>query len=363
MSQWECHSLGEYPVLLVGAGFSLAVLNPKLPSTPSLISDTAINHGADFPLILEMYRLSGGIDISLDYVWSHNRSICDDLHFSMERIATAYQARYGGQVPTHPMLELVNAQVNRQDVDDTFKSWVILGVELKRMLALQYDQRRIQLSNSLSVDLIKLVRETENALWVSLNYDSAVETVLDAHGSSSAWRYAFQGLFEIDHWKNTKDARHIVVKPHGGLNIWFQTSNGHKVRFASTTNRLTTCDWNDVGYHPYEEGELRPCIIGYLPDALKDETNSPGKTADASHDFHKWNLAYASLAFQRATSLYILGYSMPLEDQWMRNRLKGLSDKNINVYVASGSHTHSIVAYFQHVGFSNVQPLTKNGCI
>lgn len=93
-------------------------------------------------------------------------------------------------------------------------------------------------------------------------------------------------------------------------------------------------------------------MIGYLSDALKDEINTPGTVADPAHDFAKWNLMHAGLSLRRATSIFILGYSLPPADGWMWARLVGLPNKKaIPVYVASRGHSADIVTKLRDAGF------------
>jgi hypothetical protein len=90
---------------------------------------------------------------------------------------------------------------------------IVLGVELKGMLARQYCQSTMPAIVSPPQHLKNLIESLDHAVWVSFDYDLVVETVLDSCLSEDDWRYAFQGLFEPDYWKSTKDARHIIVKP------------------------------------------------------------------------------------------------------------------------------------------------------
>lgn len=76
--KWEDATPGAYSVLLVGAGFPLAVLNPKLPSTDNLIKDTATNHGNEFPLISALYGVLGK-NSKLDDVWTKRSKASSNL--------------------------------------------------------------------------------------------------------------------------------------------------------------------------------------------------------------------------------------------------------------------------------------------
>lgn len=353
---WQDAVPGDYPVFLVGAGFPLALLDPTLPSTGNLIQNTATKHGAEFPLLEYLSNHAPGNNTSLDFVWSNLPDITQVLSVPFVDIV----ASYGQQYPHgHPMSTLANDLLQRPETDG-WKRCVLLGVELKRMVALQYDQSKIQLASPLPQRLRALIESLDSALWVSFNYDLVVERVLEDCLSSKDWRYAFEGLFESDYW-NKKDARHVIVKPHGSVNLWFETdlpppTYTHSVAFCDKHQPLVTCDWNAVG-RPSPNQERRPCVIGYLPESLKDEINSPGQTADASHDFHKWNLTHAGLSLHRATSIFILGYSLPLADGWMWNRIIGLPNKGIDICVASKGASDSIVNRLRASGFKKAAKL------
>ena len=46
---WKDNKLGDHPVVIVGAGFQLAVLDSKRPSTENIISKTVDECGDKFP--------------------------------------------------------------------------------------------------------------------------------------------------------------------------------------------------------------------------------------------------------------------------------------------------------------------------
>jgi hypothetical protein len=96
---------------------------------------------------------------------------------------------------------------------------------------------------------------------------------------------------------------------------------------------------------------------------MKDELNSPAMLPDAAHDLCKWNMSYAGLSLQKASALYILAYSMPDEDRWIRERLATLRKKDFPIYVASCKDSDRIVRALKSFGFINAKKLTDDGRI
>ncbi len=163
-------------------------------------------------------------------------------------------------------------------------------------------------------------------------------------------KYSFNQLFGNF---NIGDFKHLIIKPHGSLNIVFKTDNQntpnkiHSIYFQDQNNYFATFDWMEIGYDVNNQNiitEKRPCLIGVLPDDMKDELNSPALFSDLAHDFCKWNMASTSFALEKASSIFILGYSMPLEDQWLWERFNNINKKDINIYVASRSKSVEIVS-------------------
>lgn len=99
----------------------------------------------------------------------------------------------------------------------------------------------------------------------------------------------------------------------------------------------------------------RPWLIGYLSDDRKDELTSKPYISDLAHDLCKWNMAYSSFAFVNATSLFILGYSMPEEDEWIWTRVRNIENKKkIKIYIASHNDSEKILKSFENIGFRKV---------
>jgi hypothetical protein len=189
------------------------------------------------------------------------------------------------------------------------------------------------------------------------------------------WKYAFSDWISSDSQESRKRsaAKHIIFKPHGSLNICFVTHcgpdrdrNRYGLHFVKENDWLATCNEENFGYKREAKKRSRKVvaieegawIIGYLADAEKQEHNSPGYFADTVHDLSKVNLYGAALAMRQATSLYVLGYSLPEKDSWLRRRIEALDRKprKINpdttpVYVASKDDSGRILKYFAELRF------------
>lgn len=372
------HDQEANPVCVVGAGFQRAVLNPLLPMSATkdsyeknIIEKTFSGSGAEFPALNLLGPCLTNTD--LNYVWANIRSISEFYRHLTEDIVKTYKKTFSNK----PMGYLVECLSKVQDPASLLST--ILGLELKKILALQYAQERLKLSDPLPCGLVKFLdaTKTKAVTWISLNYDLALEKVLEECKcvGPKNWRYAFENLLEGQNHLSQGEGGHLIVKPHGSLNIWFNTvwesrsdpakRDLHQVSFVDSKDRLKTCDFAKVGYvngnGPAKE--RRPWVVGYLPDEMKDEHNRPGNFADAAHDLCKWNLTYAALVLQKASSLYILAYSMPGEDLWIWERLAALRRKDLPIHVASGSDTPRITSALKSLGFTKTKKLSDDGFI
>jgi len=373
MTDWRDNTPGTDPVCVVGAGFSLAVLESPPPSTRDLIPDSVCYHAVKFPILKCLVQdlptaVNSGFDpdISINSVWrrlgefgqflsSHFRQVFDD---------------YAKQPDDSRIWNVVRRLILAYDPSRFIE--IMLEIELKRMVALQFDGSTLRpkpVRDFPGLEALLEGQHSSTTTWISLNYDTALEVLLQAMTKAGAWRYCFDGWFAGD--AAIDGARHILAKPHGSVNVWFDTvwqvPPLHTVYFADPQDHLKTCSEAKVGGDNFREGEspreYRPWLVGYVPDEMKYELNSPGFYADAAHDLCKGNLAFAGLSLQKATSLYVLGYSMPTEDTWMWSRVGGMHDKSVPVYVASRGDTESIVNQFRVRGFSSVYNLSDSGCI
>jgi hypothetical protein len=360
---WNDHTPGDRPVILVGAGFPLAMTGSESPSTNTILEKTASNYSRIFPAISALIEgpLSGTGDVhpnrGLNFVWSH----LQDFALSLLREYDSIRWRYGCAEVGDKFQNLVRYLLDEQSPWSFLN--IVLGVELKRAVALHYGSASIHVAPSIRRFLRRMTRR--QVTWISLNYDLVLEAVLNEIGIK--WIYCFTDWLLSS--PSRRKASHVLVKPHGSVNVIFEThwkeQRLHTLFFKDPGNRMQTCDHKEIGCDQYRRSEpkreRRPWLVGYLPDALKDELNSPVWSADAAHDLCKANVAYASLRLLHATSLYVLGYSLPLEDQWIWARLRALENKDLPIYVATANDTKAVIQRFGAFGFKKCRKLTSNG--
>jgi hypothetical protein len=349
----------------------------KDPNEKNIIEKTFSESGDEFPALnLLGPRLT---KTDLNYVWTNIYRISEFWRFQTPDIIKTYKDAFTNK-PMGYLVESLRKQSESLPAslqNPASLLWTILGVELKRMLAFQYDQTKLKLKDPPPCGLVNFLDATKTRIvtWISLNYDLALESVLQKYGGPPNWVYGFEKLFEGLSKESSNEVTHVIVKPHGSLNIWFTTvwesrvASGtrdlHQVSFVDTDDRLKTCPFDEVGGKVGSNSleERRPWVIGYLPDEMKDELNSPALLPDPAHDLCKWNMSYAGLALQRASSLYVLGYSMPDEDRWIWERLAALRSKDFPVYVASGNDSDRITMALKSYGFTETNKLTKDGLL
>lgn len=362
---------GDRPFVLVGAGFPLALLEPTTPpSTATLLKETAEKHAEIFPAVnalvnAPLFQSTNLIpNLNLNFVWSNLRDFSLSLLPHYERICKQYAESSAGS----NFSSLVQYLLNKYSPTDFL--WVVLGVELKRAIALHYDSASIKVKCDKKCaklnDFLSRTRD-KHVTWMSLNYDLLLEGVLKK--AKIRWKYCFANWLLPLPPKN--DASHIIVKPHGSVNVIFETIWDrpplHSLSFRDETDMMVSFEHGNVGCDQFHESqptrERRPWLVGYLPDAMKDELNSPVGEADAAHDLCKGNVAYASLRLLQATSIYVLGYSMPLEDQWIWGRLRALQNKALGIYIATWQDSEAVKQRFVALGFQNAQILPPDGDI
>ncbi|MGA1825721.1 MAG: hypothetical protein ACMUIP_13785 [bacterium] len=354
-------------VCIVGAGFLKAMLEKELPITEELIVNTVKSVPNKFPALHYLYREYGNIKLSyllnLNIIWSNIGYFAGIIKPKINEIMKAYSSDDLSE-PTKLLFKkrlIPNFFINNKPLES------LLGLELIRMLAFHYNNKNIILKKRISEEFQKLIKsKKKNIVWASLNYDTVLEHVLQEY-SKGEWEYVFGDLFIKTNTKN--NARNKVLKPHGSLNVKFKTVWGntikHSLEIVNPQDWLETCREEAIGM-VIEEGEsveVRPSIIGYYHDSMKAEFNSSVSIPDINHDFIKMNACYFSLALQRADSLYILGYSMPSEDLWIWNRIKGMRKTSMSVYVSSGNDSDRIINELKRVGFHKARLFTKGGIL
>lgn len=368
---WKDTTPGDNPICLVGAGFQKAALKKPMPSTNDLVEKTIQNEVNQFPILSALYMNNVSPLLDLNYIWKNIGHLSLSLAYYYHQIYRDYRSLNNR---TTKVIE----QYKRYNSPPHEIIWVVLGLELKKMIAYQYDTNRIgPFNESVISNMNKIILPDTRFTWISLNYDIVLEKMLvceickeeEFNSVFQKVKYSFDPLLANKSFENS-NPEHLLIKPHGSLNVVFETDNQnsnnkiHKMYYKDESNYFATFDWEEMGYNIQQNkiNEKRPWMIGYLPDDLKDELNSKALFSDLAHDLCKWNMAYSSFALGNATSLFILGYSMPDEDEWIWTRVRNIENKNLYIYVASGSSSDRIVQELNNNGFINVEKV-NNGYI
>ena len=362
---WDNINPGKKPVCIIGAGFQKAVLCKGLPSTKDIIKETVESQGEQFPILSKLSEKKISPRCDLNYIWKNIKCLSSLLANYYSEIESNYS------LSNDKIIEVMKKYKEYNQPPHTI-IWVVLGLELKKMLAYQYNSTKINGESSFkksAIDNLKeIISKSEKITWISLNYDIVLEQMLvyaiynqkKFNHSFGKVKYSFDQLFGN---LNNIDFKHLIIKPHGSLNVVFETkyqnSNNkiHSLYFKENDDYFATFDCNEIGYDVNNQNiitEKRPWLIGYLPDYMKDELNSRACFSDLAHDLCKWNMASTSFALENASSIFILGYSMPPEDEWMWARFKNIRKRDINIYVASRSSNKRIVRELKRICFTNV---------
>lgn len=364
---WKDTTPRNNPVCIVGAGFQRAVLDKPKPSAETIIEETVQNNGDQFPILSALCNSKIPIRLDLNYIWENIRSLSQALYdkYTIAQILNDYSS-------LNNKITTVIKAFGSLPLD------VVFGLELKKMIAYHYDSQKIgPFKERVLSNMKNIMSEDRKFTWISLNYDMVLEKMLvcgiygkeEFNFNFRKVKYSFNSLLTNKSFKND-DSKHILIKPHGSLNVVFETDNQntynkiHKIHYKDENNYFATFDWKDMGYDIQQNkiNEKRPWMIGYLSDDLKDELTSKPYISDLAHDLCKWNMAYSSFALVNATSLFILGYSMPDEDEWIWTRVRNIENKKIEIYIASDKDSEKISKSFENIGFRNVY-IVNNGKI
>ncbi|MBN1762532.1 MAG: hypothetical protein JW878_05585 [Methanomicrobia archaeon] len=323
---WKDTIPGDSPVCLVGAGFQKAALKEPMPSTEDIIEETVNNNGELFPILSALCNGNIAIRLDLNYIWGN-------IAFLSKALMGYYQQIREDYLSLNNMITKVIEEYERYIKNDGLTILdsiaVVLELELKNMIAYHYDFNKIgDFKESVVDNMNSIISKGERFTWISLNYDIILEKLLvseiyrenEFNLDVRQVKYSFDSLLTNKSSK-TADSEHLLIKPHGSLNVVFETDNQntakkiHKLYYTDENNYFDTFDWTDMGYNLQQNkiNEKRPWMIGYLPDDLKAELNSKAYFSDLAHDLCKWNMAYSSFALEKATSLFILGTVCPMK--------------------------------------------------
>ena len=406
-------------VCIVGVGLGTALLgNEDKFKTDKMISEMlkypCIQKSCPILALLFPPQARLTFESRLNYVWTHLAAFGQVALTRYEEVLKAYT-----DLP-YPLRNLRDGiEFLKPLYSPSHMIAVLLEWELKRLIATVYKNVRhngnfhTRVKRSIDSNEHENFKKFVNDLkdknkkvtWISLNYDTVLEEMLGALGIE--WQYCFQDLVATC---DRSDARHVVVKPHGSLNVWFRSDwpgsttvigelhkreqvFSHRIGLACHLQRyghtffqgkldwFETCSPKRIGVKVkknYEKDkplerkserkscvyyEFRPWLVGYLPDEFQHELNTPGVFADPAHDLCKLNLGHAGLVLSRAKELYIFGYSMPVEDKFIWNRIKALAKetkKAMKAEVASGGDTDRIVKELRNCGIEKVNEWGKS---
>lgn len=361
---WDNINPGEKPVCIVGAGFQKAVLSKGLPSSKDIIKKTVESRGKQYPILFTLVDKKISCICDLNYIWKSIKHLSSLLANYYSEI----RSMYSNDTQLNKIYEVIKFyEMQNQLSVNTIG--VVLGLELKKMLADKYKSTEIKgepfFNESAITNLKKINSNSEKITWISLNYDIVLEqllvyTICNQKRFNQSCReviYSFDQLFGNF---NIVDFKHLIIKPHGSLNVVFRTDNQnfnkiHSLYFKDEDDYFATFDCKEIGY-VYNQNKItekRPWLIGYVPDEMKDELNSRACFSDLAHDLAKWNMSSTSFALENASSIFILGYSMPQEDEWMWARFRNIR-KDIDIFVASRNSSKRIVYRLEGNGFTNV---------
>jgi len=135
---------------------------------------------------------------------------------------------------------------------------------------------------------------------ITFNWDLTVERVWYDHSEDLDLEYTFP--------KVSGRKKFYLLKPHGSID-WFKTK---PLRGTTLGRRMDKHD-EELGYYPYFKISKDPDLLKHLPVIVPPVYHKEFKTGFLNK---VWTSVYTAVS--RATDLWIIGYSMPREDQFAR---------------------------------------------
>jgi len=243
---WDNINPGKKPVCIIGAGFQKAVLCKGLPSTKDIIEKTVESQREQFPILSKLSDKKILPRCDLNYIWKNIESLSSLLANYYSEIESNYSSSLDNKI-----IKVINKYKEYNQPPQTI-ILVVLGLELKKMLAYQYNSTKINGESYFkksAIDNLKgIISKSEKIIWISLNYDIVLEQMLvyaiynqeKFNHSFGKVKYSFEQLFGN---LNVVDFKHLIIKPHGSLNIVFETydqnrSPIHRLYFKPTFSRF-----------------------------------------------------------------------------------------------------------------------------
>ncbi len=368
---WSSIPKGKSALCIIGAGFPRAVLKNASPSTKDILQEAANKYPNEYPIINEIIRGNYFRHLTLNELWSDIYRFASSVSYAYSRIFNHYMSTKSN------MKEFFDA-LSKEGRVPTDILWLGLGLELKKAVSQFYHTTNKGNFNSSNIENVRTIfNNFDKRFWVSLNYDLVLEeTLLEIlqldlfNGTTAQVRYINEEFLNNSIFTPKCSSKDVIIKPHGSINLSFETewkipSPSHALRFVDPEDYLKAFDHNKIGYEirpNLTRGESRPCIIGYVPDDFKDELNSKSYYSDIAHDFCKLQMSSITFAMNQSDCIFILGYSMPREDEWIWKRMKDIQDKTKQITICSHTDSQRIEKGFNSLGLCNTNIL-NNGII
>lgn len=252
---WKDATLGDKPVCLVGAGFQKAALEKPRPSTKKIIEETVQNNGDQFPILSALCNSKIPLSLDLSYMWDNFKFLSDALYdnYTITQICKDYSS----------LNNKITAVIKEYKKLGFTPLNVVFELELKKMIAYHYDSQKIGAFNkSVISNMRSIISQNRKFTWISLNYDIVLEKMLvceiyrkkEFNFNFRKVKYAFDSLLTNKSFTND-DSEHILIKPHGSLNVVFETDNQntynkiHKIYYKDKNNYFDTFNCEDMGYN------------------------------------------------------------------------------------------------------------------
>ncbi len=136
MIDWDNINPGKKPVCIVGAGFQMAVLCKALPSTKEIIKETVENQREQFPILSQLFDKKISPRYDLYYIWKNIEFLSLSLVDYYSEIESSYSKQSNKKI-----INVIEKYKEYNQPPCTI-IWVILGLELKKMLAYQYNSNK-----------------------------------------------------------------------------------------------------------------------------------------------------------------------------------------------------------------------------
>lgn len=358
--------MNDKTVIIIGAGFPLA-LNYSKTSTSNFLSNAK-------EITSSLYILQKILNLSpvlcrtpLNYFWEaidcgfkntsppsrESREVLRYLKCIFKCILSKYEEpirdalehKNKNKKLPQPYSNLIN-DIYKRKFSFEEQTFIALGVELKIAL-LHLLKGKIYKSVQKKFLSKKSEFPHDSTTFISLNYDLCLEEYLEN------WYYP-RWYYPRKNCKfKAKKALYEIIKPHGSLNIKFLTNYKNKENELVFNEQLINPE--KVGLENDEE--MRPAVIGYISDSNKDELKDE---KDAAHKWLSDQKKFAEDKIKKANKIIIIGYSLPKEDEWIRDSIK---KSNFERYsVASGEDSESVKLKIEKLKKDKNPQYEKLGC-